>query len=67
MKRKDGRDLITEHPVTGADMVEYIHADDLPPMPAGTGAGTRCYQEPFADSTWMDDDPSSDDFDTWGA
>ena len=64
MTRKDGRPLVTEHPVTAYDRIDFIPADELE-FPEGVIACSL--REPFADSTWMDDDPSSDDFDDWGA
>ncbi|WP_417510537.1 hypothetical protein [Microbacterium sp.] len=64
MKRKDGRELVTEHPVTGMDMIDFIPAHELPPIPE---SAIRCsLGEPFVDTSMMDEDPSSDDFDCWG-
>lgn len=65
MKRKDGRELVTEHPITGIDMIDFITDADLPPLP--DGAVACCLREPFYDSSLMDEDPSSDEFDNWGA
>ena len=64
MTRKDGRPLVTEYPVTWQDKIDYIPRDELPPIPE---EGLVCVLREPVDSTWMDDDPSSDDFDDWGA
>lgn len=63
MTRRDGRELVTEFPVTARDRVEYIPREELQ-IPEDA---TRCTMSGISDSTWMDDDPSSDDFDDWGA
>lgn len=65
MKRKDGRELVTDYPVTAMDRIDYIPAGELPPIPES--AIVCSPREPFADSLMMDEDPSSDDFDSWGA
>lgn len=64
MKRKDGRELVIEHPVTGMDMIDHIPAGELvlPKDAIACRMGER-----IGFSAQLDEDPSSDDFDTWGA
>ncbi|HWU30172.1 MAG TPA: hypothetical protein VN041_13905 [Microbacterium sp.] len=67
MTRKDGRPLVTEHRVTGFDMIDYIAAEDLPPLDTRTACVMR--REPV-DESWMEpDEGPGDDFDIgeWGA
>lgn len=63
MKRKDGRELVTEHPVTAVDRVEYIPREELDL----SKIALSCTLEGVRDTSWDDEDPSSDDFDDWGA
>lgn len=63
MRRKDGRELVTEHPVIARDRIGYIHRDDLPPLGVNVlvcdGGITR--RDPFPDD--LDDGDIGD----WGA
>lgn len=52
MKRKDGRELVTEHPVTGMDMIDYVTDVEIP-----EGA-TACYRSR---------EPDDFDIGDWGA
>lgn len=63
MKRKDGRALVTEHPVTGTDMIDYIPRGELT-IPEGAIA---CRIEGIHTGSLGDDDPSPEDYDQWGA
>lgn len=63
MKRKDGRELVTEHPVTGIDMIDYIPRDELK-IPDDA---IRCRVADIREGSWGDEDPSSEDFNDWGA
>lgn len=50
MTRKDGRELVTEFPVTAMDMIDYVSADDIPE------GGFGCKMDfPREDDEWMDD------------
>lgn len=62
MAREDGRPLVTEHAVTGMDMIDVIPRGELE-LPENViscrlGGPT---------GSWGDDDPSPEDFDSWGA
>jgi hypothetical protein len=67
MKRKDGRELVTEHPLTGMDMIDVIPPGELPSIPAGEGL--RGYVRKADREPWAGDDlaPEAGDFDGWGA
>lgn len=49
MKRKDGRELVTEFPVTAMDEIEYLPKGELP----GGGFGCMAGIEPYPDEDWM--------------
>lgn len=41
MKRKDGRELVTEHPVTWEDMIDVIPAGEYLPSEGATACSIR--------------------------
>ncbi|WP_417555577.1 hypothetical protein [Microbacterium sp.] len=65
MKRKDGRELVTEHLVTAQDMIDVIPRGEFTIPADAIACGLR---EP-ADTSWMDPDGPEADFDEgkWGA
>lgn len=63
MKRKDGRELVTEHPVTVMDLVEYVPRGELVIPDDAIG----CRLENLVADSRGDQDPSSDSYDDWGA
>ena len=63
MKRKDGRELVTEHEVTGMDKIDYIPRGELE-IPESV---LMCKASREPSGSWGDDDPSPDNFDDWGA
>lgn len=67
MRRKDGRELVTEHPITAWDMIDVIHGDDLPSIPPG--AVWCSFKFESREESWAGDDvePEAGDFDSWGA
>lgn len=64
MKRKDGRELVTVHPVTAMDMIDFVQPSEELLMRA-----TACSRRRTVDSSWMEDEvePAAGDFDEWGA
>lgn len=63
MKRKDGRELVTEHPVTGSDIIDYIPRGELT-IPEGA-LGRRLAG--IDNGSSGDEDSSEEDFDGWTA
>jgi len=64
--RKDGRPLVTEHPVTAWDMIDYVEHVELP----DDGLVCALYREPDPlEDAWMEEDlePDAGDVDGWGA
>lgn len=57
MKRKDGRELVTEHPVTAIDRIDYVTRDELN-IPEGEVLHCR---------GGLDRLPPEDEYDDWGA
>lgn len=59
MTRKDGRPLVTEHPVTAMDMIDAIPADEIPP------GLTACTRSGRAADGWIEcgSDEPDEDFD----
>lgn len=67
MKRRDGRELVTEHPVTAEDMIDVLPPGEVPPIPPSEHA--RGYVRKADRAPWAGDDldPEVGDFDDWGA